>query len=133
MQSCIGQLLKLNVCWGCQHESRPDDAGTAHLVCRTFPLVEGCKVNHTKGNGLTADNSQPAKTFTQSTNALNFATGKRISKAESSLCAMLALAGHAVHSLKNGGYLVCKWGYTHHAGDLDALKAFAVRLGVCHE
>ena len=88
---------------------------------------------HTNGNGLTADNSQPAKTFTQSTNALNFATGKRISKAESSLCAMLALAGHAVHSLKNGGYLVCKWGYTHHAGDLDALKAFAVRLGVCHE
>ena len=33
-------------------------------MCYTFPLVsiaDGCKVKHTKGNGLTADNSQPAK------------------------------------------------------------------------
>ena len=87
----------------------------------------------TNGNGLTAINSQPAKISTQDTNDLNFATGKRNSKAESNLCALLALAGHAVHSLKDGGYVVCKWGYTHHASDLDALKAFAVRLGVCHE
>ena len=87
----------------------------------------------TKGNGLTADNSQPAKTFKQETNDLNFATGNRHSKAESNLCALLALAGHAVHSLKDGGYLVCKWGYTHHAHDLYAVKAFAVRLGVRHE
>ena len=90
-------------------------------------------MNSTKGNGLTADNSQPAKTFTQETNDLNFATGKRHSKAESNLRALLSLAGHAVHSLKDGGYLVCKWGYTHHAHDLDALNAVAVRLGVCHE
>ena len=90
-------------------------------------------MNHTKGNGLTADNSQPAETFTQDTNDLNFATGKRNSKAESNLCALLALAGHAVHSLKGGGYLVCKWGYTHQASNLEALKAFAVRLGVSHE
>ncbi len=88
---------------------------------------------HTNSNGLAAANNQPAKTYTQDTNDLNFATGTRRSKAESNLCAMLALAGHAVHSLKDGGYLVCKWGYTHHAGDLDALKAFAVRLGVCNE
>ena len=90
-------------------------------------------MNHTKGNGLTADNSQPAKTFTQNTNDLNFATGKRNSKAESNLCALLALAGHTVHPLRDSSYLVCKYGYTHHASDLEALKAFAVRLGVCHE
>ena len=36
-------------------------------MCRTFPLVEGCEVNHTKGNGLTADNSQPAKFDTKNT------------------------------------------------------------------
>ena len=95
--------------------------------------MEGCKVNSTKGNGLTADNSQPAETFKQDTYNMNSATGKRNSKAESNLCALLALAGHAVHSLKDGGYLVCKWGYTHHAGDLDALKAFAMRLGVSHD
>ena len=87
-------------------------------------------MNSTKGNGLTADNSQPAETYKQDTNDLNFATGTRRSKAESNLCEMLALAGHAVHSLKDGGYLVCKYGYTHHASDLEALKAFAVRLGV---
>lgn len=90
-------------------------------------------MNSTKGNGLAAANNQPAKTYTQDTNDLNFATGNRNSKAESILCALLALAGHAVHSLKEGGYLVCKWGYTYQAGDLDALKAFAVRLGVCDE
>lgn len=88
---------------------------------------------HTNSNGLAAANNQPAETHTQDTNDLNFATGTRRSKAESNLCALLAFAGHAVHSLKDGGYLVCKWGYTHHASDVDALKAFAVRLGVCHE
>ena len=86
-----------------------------------------------KGNGLTAINSQPARTFTQDTNDLNFATGTRNSKAESNLRALLALAGHAVHTLRDDSYLVCKYGYTHHASDLEALKAFAVKLGVCHE
>ena len=90
-------------------------------------------MTHPKGNGLDAANDQPAKTYTQDTNDLNFATGTRRSKAESSLCALLALAGHAVHSLKDGGFFVCKYGYTHHASDQDALKAFAVRLGVFHE
>lgn len=68
-------------------------------------------MNYTKGTGLTAFNS----------------------KAESSLRAILAFAGHAVHPLRDDSYLVCKYGYTHHASDLEALKAFAVKLGVCHE
>lgn len=90
-------------------------------------------MNSTQGNGLTADNSQPAKFYKQHTNDLDFPTGQRQRKAESNLCALLALAGHAVHSLKDDGYLVCKYGYTHQASDLDALRAFAIRLGVCHE
>ena len=45
----------------------------------------------------------------------------------------MAMAGHAVYPLKDGGYLVCKYGYTHNADDLDGLHDFAVRLGVCHE
>ena len=94
--------------------------------------MEGCEVNSTKGNGLTADNSQPAETFKQDTYNMNSATGKRNSKAESNHCALLALAGHAVHSLKDGGFLRWKYGYTPHASDIEALKAFAVLLGVCH-
>ena len=88
-------------------------------------------MNTTQGNGLTTPHGHPAKIYTQHTNDFDFATGARRSKAESNLCALLALAGHAVHSLKDESYLVCKYGYTHHAGDLDALKAFAIRLGVC--
>lgn len=42
----------------------------------------------------------------------------------------LKRAGHAVHKLADGGYLVCKYGYTHHAQDFAALQCFARRLGV---
>lgn len=69
----------------------------------------------------------------QITNDLDFATGARHGKAESNLRALLALAGHAVYPLRDGAYLVSKYGYTHHATDLEGLQAFAVRLGVCHE
>jgi len=93
--------------------------------------VEGCKVNNI---ALKSECPVAAGHYANhSTNDLDYPTGQRIRKEESSLCAMLALAGHDVHSLKDGGYLVCKWGYTHHASDLEALKAFAMRLGVCHE
>ena len=87
-------------------------------------------MSHTKGNGLTADNSQPAKTYTQDTNDLNFATGKRPSKAIATQVAELAIRGHAVHQLKDGGFLVCKYGHTFHASDFAELQAFARRLGV---
>ncbi len=90
-------------------------------------------MNHTMSNGLAAANNQPAKTYTQNVNDLDFATGTRHSKAESTLRAIMAMAGHAVYPLKDGGYLVCKYGYTHNADDLDGLHDFAVRLGVCHE
>ena len=40
------------------------------MVCHAFTLVEGCQVNNTKGNGLTAGNSQPANTHTN--NATDF-------------------------------------------------------------
>ena len=94
--------------------------------------MAGRKMNSTYSNGLTADNSQPAETNTQSTNDLEFATATPNSKAESTLIACLALAGHSVHPLRKDGYLVSKWGYVLCAGDLDDLRAFAVRLGGCH-
>ena len=96
-------------------------------------VVEDCKVIHTNCNGLTTPHSQSAESYTQSTNALDCRTGQRHREAESKLCAVLAQAGHSIHPLNDGGFLVAKWGYTHEAKDLADLKAFAVRLGVCHE
>ena len=69
-------------------------------------------------------------TASQSTNDLNFATGQRPGKDIATQIAELALAGHAVHKLQCGDFLVCKYGYSHYAQDFEALKAFARKLGV---
>ena len=67
---------------------------------------------------------------TDTTNDLNFATGARPGKAIATQVAELAIRGHAVHQLKVGGFLVCKYGHTFHAIDFAELQAFARRLGV---
>ena len=67
---------------------------------------------------------------TDTTNDLNFATGQRHGKAIAMQVAELAIRGHAVHQLKDGGFLVCKYGHTFHANDFAELQAFARRLGV---
>lgn len=67
---------------------------------------------------------------TDTTNDLNFATGTRPRKAIATQVAELAIRGHAVHQLKDGGFLVCKYGHTFHAVDFVELQAFARRLGV---
>ena len=67
---------------------------------------------------------------TDTTNDLNFATGTRRSKAIATQIAELAIRGHAVHQLKDGGFLVCKYGHTFEATDFAELQAFARRLGV---
>jgi hypothetical protein len=63
-------------------------------------------------------------------NKRNFATHEAHSKAISTQIAQLALKGHAVYELADGGFLVCKYGYIHHAQDFEALQVFAHRLGV---
>jgi hypothetical protein len=68
--------------------------------------------------------------LTTDTNDLNFATGTRHSKAIATQVAELAIRGHQVHQLKDGGYLVCKYGYCYEAKDFAELQAFARRLGV---
>lgn len=70
--------------------------------------------------------------MTHHTNDLNFATGTRHSKAIATQVAELAIRGHAVYQLKDGGFLVCKYGHTHHAQDFAALQCFARKLGVQH-
>ena len=53
-----------------------------------------------------------------------------IFKREATLVAHFALAGHAVHRLPDGGYLVSRWGQSRHCPDLDALAGFAKQTGV---
>ena len=82
----------------------------------------------TNGKAPGAINTEGLETDT--TNDLNFATGQRHSKAIATQIAELAIAGHTVHALTNGGYLVCKYGHTFHADDFAELQVFARRLGV---
>ena len=90
---------------------------------------------------MTTDTKQKAAGATNTnglhtdTNAADFLTGDASGqapdgKAIATQIACLALAGHAVHQIADGGYLVCKYGYTHHAKDFAALQAFARKLGV---
>lgn len=58
------------------------------------------------------------------------ATPNRHCKREATLIAQLALAGHAVYKLADGGYLVSKWNLSYHADDFNDLAQFAQRLGV---
>ncbi len=85
-------------------------------------------MTHTNEKAPGAINTEGLATDT--TNDLNFATGTRHSKALATQIAELAIRGHAVHQLKDGGFLVCRYGCTHHAADFEALQAFARRLGV---
>lgn len=94
--------------------------------------LEGCKVNATKGNGMTTPHSHPAETNTQNTNDLDFPTGHRSRKAESTVIARLALAGHVVHRGTCCDYIVCKYGLSYYAQDVESLQAFARKLGVCN-
>ena len=87
-------------------------------------------MNHTKGNGLTADNSQPAETCTQDTNDLNFATSTRRIKAIATQIEGFEKRGLAVHRLEDGGFSVCKYQQVFHANDFEELQAFARRFGV---
>ena len=140
MAALRGPCRNCVACWEYPHERRTQSAGTARLVCRTFPMVqivEGYKVIHIRGNGLTAINSQPVKNYalnnTLNTNDLDYPTGKRLRKEEATLLARLALTGHVVHRGRCSDYTVCKYGYAQYCQDLIELHAFAARLGVCHE
>jgi hypothetical protein len=91
-------------------------------------------MNHT--NALQkAPGACDSKGLHTDTNMSNFASHGPLDqapdpKAMAAQIAHLTIAGHAVHKLADGGYLVCKYGYTHHASDFAALQCFARRLGV---
>ena len=87
-------------------------------------------MNATNCNGMTTPHSHPAETNTLNTNDLDFPTGQRQRKAVLTQIAELCIAGHAVHELRCGGFLVCKYGLSYYAQDFEALQAFAKKLGV---
>jgi len=96
---------------------------------RMVQTVEGFKMTHgTNEKAPGAINTEGLTT--DITNDLNSPTGTRHSKAIATQIARLAVRGHAVHRLQDGGFLVCKYGYSHYAADFAALQAFARRLGV---
>jgi len=51
-------------------------------------------------------------------------------KAEATLIAQLALAGHVVTRGQCGDYNCSKWGYIFYAQDLETLRQFAIKLRV---
>jgi hypothetical protein len=51
-------------------------------------------------------------------------------KAIATQLAELAIAGHVVHMLIDGDYLVCKYGMTRYCKNFAELQAFARQLGV---
>ena len=89
----------------------------------------------TTNNMQKAPSACNAKGLHTDTNGIDFRTGDAKGqapdgKAIATQIACLALAGHAVHQLADGGYLVSKYSYTHHAKDFAALQDFARKLGV---
>ena len=66
----------------------------------------------------------------QTTDALIIGQPESIAKRETTLIAHFALAGHSVHRLADGGFLVTKWGQSRHCPDLHALAGFARQTGV---
>lgn len=54
----------------------------------------------------------------------------QLAKRETTLIAHFALAGHSVHRLADGGFLVCRFGHARHCPDLAALAGFARQTGV---
>ena len=51
-------------------------------------------------------------------------------KVIATLTAKLALAGHVVHQGQCGDFTVGRWGMSRYCQDADALKAFAIQVGV---
>jgi hypothetical protein len=79
------------------------------------------KANNPVGAGLDANETADTPILGQQ---------PEIAKRETTLIAQFALAGHAVHRMAEGGFLVCRHGYVKHCPDLAALAGFAKQTGV---
>lgn len=50
-------------------------------------------------------------------------------KAVATIKAKLAIMGHAVFDLAEGGYIVTRWGMARHCADVGQLAAFLEQIG----
>ena len=66
----------------------------------------------------------------QTADALIVGQHSNTDKIAAKLKAQYALAGHEVHELADGGFLVTKWGHSRYCPDLHALAGFARQTGV---
>jgi len=71
---------------------------------------------------------QVAEKSSENSGIVAFTDGDR--KAVTTLKAAFAIAGHSVHELADGGFLVCKFALAKHCPDARALAAFAKLVGV---
>ena len=89
-------------------------------------------MNHAKGNGLTADNSQPAKTYKQSTNATIGASAENLGKPFANLRARCALSGIALSAIENDHgkkvHIVSRWNMTRELEDLESVSAWLEKV-----
>lgn len=89
-------------------------------------------MNHAKGNGLTADNSQPAKAYKQSTNAAIVASAENLGKPFANLRARCTLAGIVLSAIENDHgktvYIVSKWALTRELPDLEAVSSWLQKV-----
>jgi hypothetical protein len=89
-------------------------------------LREQCETSATKENAPVTEGNKGAEVVQQRDCTIASVPSKEVA----TQIAKLALAGHSVHHLNDGGFMVCKYGYSYLAKDMDALKAFAFKLGV---
>lgn len=57
------------------------------------------------------------------------ATTPTDAKAVATIKAKLAIMGHAVFDLAEGGYIVTRWGMVRHCADVGQLAAFLEQIG----
>lgn len=88
-------------------------------------------MNSAKGNGLTADNSQPAKAYKQNTTHI-VASAENLGKPFANLRARCALAGIALSAIENDNgktvYIVSKWALTRELPDLESVSAWLEKV-----
>jgi 3,4-dihydroxy-2-butanone 4-phosphate synthase len=84
-------------------------------------MTDPQKAQSPGGAGQSADQSKQAPIIGEPTET---------SKRSAMLLAQFALAGHVVHRLADGGFLVCRHGHIKHCPDLAALAGFARQTGV---
>jgi hypothetical protein len=105
------------------------------------PVVAGQVADQSTGNALIFSPQTPSAqepnfmievidSILERSRARRRQDAEEAEQVEARLKARIEKAGHSVHNLGSGGYVVCKWNLARHCPDLRALAAFAKQIGV---